>query len=154
MLEALTMVLSGGPKAFFENSAYLLGIPLVALGVLGFLMVLSPVELRWPQTTVAAPPELLPAPEGHPTAAVYVRVGAFLAFVTLFEVIIYYVNLAQGALLAVLLSLSLLKFVMVVLWFMHLRFDSRIFSILFTGGLVLVLALFFVVLGTLGSSLV
>jgi hypothetical protein len=36
---------------------------------------------------------------------------------------------------------------------MHLRFDNRLFSTLFTGGLMLVAAIFIVVLATLGASL-
>ena len=35
--------------------------------------------------------------------------------------------------------LSLLKFILVVLWFMHLRFDNRIFSTAFLAGLALAL---------------
>ena len=63
-------------------------------------------------------------------------------------------DLADGALLGMLLALSALKFVIVVLWFMHLKFDNKLFSIMFTGGLVLVAGLFTIVLATLGSSLV
>ena len=69
-------------------------------------------------------------------------------------VAIYYVDIAQGLLLGLLLVLSAMKFVLVMLWFMHLRFDSPLFSTLFTGGLLLAVALFMVVLATLGSSLV
>ena len=36
-LEAL--LLAGGAKEFFENPAYLLGVPLVALGAVGMLIV-------------------------------------------------------------------------------------------------------------------
>lgn len=151
-----TYLLAGGGKEFFENPGYLLGIPLVALGVGAALLALSPVEaLRWPQPRAPEPEvELLPPPEGHPTADVYIRVGLILAVVTAIEVVFYYIDLADGVLLAILMTLSALKFVMVILWFMHLRFDSKILSITFTGGLVLVAALFFVVLATLGASLV
>jgi len=54
----------------------------------------------------------------------------------------------------VLLALSAMKFVLVALWFMHLRFDTRLFSILFGGGLALIVALIMVVLATLGSNLI
>jgi len=155
---AATYLLAGGGKAFFENPGYLLGIPLVALGVAVVLLALSPVEvLRWPERRAVEPQavvELLPPPEGHPTAMVYIQVGVILAIVTAVEVVFYYIDLADGLLLAVLMVLSALKFVMVVLWFMHLRYDSRLLSIAFAGGLVLVAALFFVVLATLGASLV
>ena len=54
MLELLTVLLAIDGKAFFENPAYLLGIPLIAVGALGALVALTPVELKWPQP---APPE-------------------------------------------------------------------------------------------------
>jgi cytochrome c oxidase subunit 4 len=155
MLDAATVFLAPGPKGFFENAAWLIGLPLLALGAIGLLVALSPIELRWPQPQPAAPePELVEPEEGHPTPAVYLQVGLVLAVITLVEVIAYYVDIAQGALLGILLSLSLAKFALVVLWFMHLRFDNRLLSILFSGGLALVMALFIVVLATLGSNLV
>lgn len=157
MLELLPVILSPGAKGFFENAAFLIGLPLVILGALGILIALSPIELRWPQRQPAAAEaevELLPGAEGHPTAAVYVRVGLILAVVTFVEVAVYYIDALEGALLGILMVLSATKFLMVALWFMHLRFDSRVFSILFGGGMLLVVALFFVVLASLGASLV
>lgn len=90
----------------------------------------------------------------HPTPADYVRVGLALAVVTLIEVGVYYVEGVKDYLAAILIVLSALKFSLVVLWFMHLRFDSRLFSTMFVGGLALALAVFAVVLATLGASLV
>ena len=145
-----------GPKGFFENSAYLLGVPLLALGALGMLLVLSPIDIRWPhpQREPVVEEEILPAPEGHPGPEIYVRVGLILAVVTALEVAVYYIHALHGALLGILMVLSGLKFALVALWFMHLRFDNRVFSVLFTGGLMLVAALFLVVLASLGASLV
>ncbi|MGB2694032.1 MAG: cytochrome C oxidase subunit IV family protein [Dehalococcoidia bacterium] len=147
------IVLSSGLKGLLENSGFLIGLPLVALGALGALVALMPVEVRWgervPVGQVAAE-----AYEGHPGPETYVKVGLILAVITAIEVAIYYTNLAQGALLGILLVLSALKFVMVVLWFMHLRFDNSLFSTLFTGGVILATGLFIVVLTTLGANLV
>ncbi len=156
MLELLTVVLAVDGKAFFENPAYLLGIPLVALGVLGALAALTPIELKWPQPAPAEEEyEILDqAPDGHPDAAEYVKVGLILAVITAVEVAIYYVDALAGALLAILLVLSAAKFVLVALWFMHLRFDNRLLTIAFSSAMVLVAALFVIVLSTLGASLV
>ena len=157
MLALATVLLSSpGPKGFFENPAYLLGIPLALLGAIGLLIALSPVELRWPQPgpPAVAEAEMEYVVEGHPTASTYVTVGLILSVITVFEVIVYYVDALSGALLGILMSLSALKFLLVVLWFMHLRFDSPVFSILFAGGLTLVAALLLVVLASLGASLV
>ena len=58
--------------------------------------------------------------------------------VTAFEVAFYYIKEQVGqAFVPILLVLSAFKFAMVVLWFMHLRFDNRLFSILFIAGLAL-----------------
>ncbi len=162
MVGLATVILAEGVKGFFENSAYLLGIPLVDLGAAGLLLVLSPINLTWPDPSqpeievgdewvaVAAEAEV----EGHPTPVQYVTVGLILGAVTALEVAVYYVDVLEGALLGILVVLSALKFVLVLLWFMHLRFDSQLFSTLFAGGLALAAALFIVVLATLGASLV
>ncbi len=156
MIELLTVILAADGKAFFSNPAYLLGIPLLAIGALGALVALSPVELKWPQP--AAPEEeyeiLDHAPGDHPDAAEYVKIGLFLAVITAVEVAVYYVDVLEGALLGILLVLSAVKFVMVALWFMHLRFDNKLLSVFFSGAMVLVTALFVIVLSTLGASLV
>jgi cytochrome c oxidase subunit 4 len=73
---------------------------------------------------------------GHPTAQKYVAIGVILAVITAVEVAVYYLNL--GPLLPpILLILSAVKFSLVVMYFMHLKFDSRLFSSLFVGGLLL-----------------
>lgn len=160
MLAAAVPVLASGVKGFFETSTFVVGIPLVAVGVIGLLLALSPVEIRWPVRQQAGPTETKVAAEveasaeRHPDPATYIRVGVILGIVTAVEVAIYYLDIAYGALLGLLLALSVMKFVLVALWFMHLQFDSRLFSTLFAGGLALAIALFFIVLATLGASLV
>ncbi len=82
------------------------------------------------------------APEHpHPGAKEYVVIAVILAVVTGFEVAAWYMNLAHEVLTALLLVLSAVKFSLVVLFFMHLKFDSRLFSSLFVGGLILAGAL-------------
>lgn len=156
MLELVTFVLAADGKAFFENPAYLLGIPLIAVGVLGVLLAMSPIELKWPEPAPAEEEyEIFDHPaDGHPDAAEYVKVGLILAFITGIEVAIYYVDALGDTLLPLLLALSAAKFVLVMLWFMHLRFDNKLLTIMFTTGLVLVTGLFVVVLSTIGASLV
>ena len=155
MLALAPLVLAEGLKGWLQDPGILLGVPLVALGIFGILMVLAPVGFeRALQPAAAAEAEAVAVEGGHPSPEQYIAVGLILAVITAVEVGFYYVDLAQGALVGILLVLSGLKFVLVGLWFMHLRFDSRIFSTLFTGGLVLAVALFIVVLATLGASLV
>ena len=85
----------------------------------------------------------------HPSAKEYIRIGVILAVLTALEVATYYVDVG-GALVPTLIGLSVVKFALVVMWFMHLRFDSRLFGRLFVAGLALALSLFIVVLLTFG----
>jgi cytochrome c oxidase subunit 4 len=82
----------------------------------------------------------------HPQPRQYVTVGIVLAIVTAIEVGIYYVESIRDLLVATLLVLAFVKFFLVVTWFMHLRFDSKLFRRLFVSGLVLALAVFAIVL--------
>jgi len=90
---------------------------------------------------------------GHPGPLEYARIGLILGVITAVEVAIFYMGLAQWSLIVILVVLSAVKFSLVVLWFMHLRFDAPVFSWLFVGGLLLASALFVVVLSTLGGGL-
>jgi cytochrome c oxidase subunit 4 len=150
----LALMLADGAKEFFEKPEFLLGIPLLVAGVLGLVLVMTPADIRWPERTAFERGPLLPEETGHPNARVYVQVGMVLAIVTAVEVALYYIDMASGALLGLLIVLSMLKFLLVVLWFMHLRFDNRIFSILFFGGMGLAFAIFVAVLAMMGANLV
>ena len=90
----------------------------------------------------------------HPGPAEYVKIGLTLAVITAVEVAVYYIDALSDVLIPTLMVLSALKFSLVVMWFMHLKFDNRMFSTFFVGGLMLVAALFVVVLATLGGALV
>src|SRR5437867_13298415 len=87
---------------------------------------------------VASEAHLEPGAHAHPGGREYVTIAVILAVVTGAEVAIYYIKEQIGqAFVPILLVLSAFKFAMVVLWFMHLRFDNRLFSILFIAGLAL-----------------
>ncbi|MFI5269842.1 MAG: cytochrome C oxidase subunit IV family protein [Chloroflexota bacterium] len=74
---------------------------------------------------------------GHPNALRYVQIATILAILTAFEVTVYYMQSIRLYLVPILLTLSAVKFVLVVLFYMHLKFDSRLFSALFTLGLLI-----------------
>jgi cytochrome c oxidase subunit 4 len=96
--------------------------------------------------------ELDPELARHPGPAQYVMVAVVLAAATLFEVALFYITAIPRTLLIVLLlGLAAFKFVLVVLWFMHLKFDSVLFRRVFVGGLVLAFTLYLIVLVTFSS---
>lgn len=86
----------------------------------------------------------------HPGPWQYVQVAVVLAFVTGVEVAIYYVDAIRDYLAPILIVLSFVKFALVVLWYMHLKFDSLMLRRLFLVGLILALAVYSIVLFTFG----
>lgn len=75
----------------------------------------------------------------HPTWSVYWKVAVILTLITAVEVWIYYIPsfVASRAFVPVLLALSAVKFTIVVLFYMHLRYDHRLFRAVFTGPLII-----------------
>jgi cytochrome c oxidase subunit 4 len=78
----------------------------------------------------------------HPTELKYIKIAAILAFITLAEVAIYYIDAFSGVLVPMLIVMSAFKFVMVVGYFMHLKFDDKRLAWIFTGGMLTALAVF------------
>ena len=84
----------------------------------------------------------------HPSVRQYVQVAVWLAIVTAAEVGIYYVGALRSVLVPFLVVFAVIKFALVVLWFMHLKFDSPWFRRLFVTGLSFALVVFTIVLVT------
>ncbi|MDQ4024654.1 MAG: cytochrome C oxidase subunit IV family protein [Actinomycetota bacterium] len=84
--------------------------------------------------------------EHHPGPRKYVTVAIILAIVTALEVGVYYIEAIEGILVPILLAMAVVKFIMVALYFMHLKFDSRVFRRFFLIGIVLALVIFGIVL--------
>ena len=101
-----------------------------------------------PGPVVTTTPEEGGTGHGHPTELEYIKIAFVLALITGAEVAVYYVESLGSLIVYVLVLLSLAKFSLVVLWFMHLRFDSRLFRRLFVTGIGLALFVYTIVLTT------
>ena len=84
--------------------------------------------------------------EGHSNAH-YFYVALALAVLTGLEVALTYVHIG-AAFMPLLLGLMGVKFMMVVLEFMHLRRDAKIFHFLFWAGFGLAIAVYIAALAT------
>jgi len=71
----------------------------------------------------------------------YIVIALILAAITAMEVTISYVHVGP-IFLPALLIMMVAKFVTVVSYFMHLKFDNRLFSFLFYMGLILAVSVF------------
>lgn len=77
----------------------------------------------------------------HPGPRQYVMVAIILSVITLVEVGAFYLSIPRALFFVILMALSAMKFVLVVLFYMHLKFDDRLYSTLFIGGMVLAIAI-------------
>jgi cytochrome c oxidase subunit 4 len=79
----------------------------------------------------------------HPSDRSYVGIAFLLAVITAAEVASFYVEDTLGAFLVpVLLVMMVVKFALVAGWFMHLRFDSNLFTRLFVSGILLAVSVY------------
>jgi cytochrome c oxidase subunit 4 len=83
----------------------------------------------------------------HPSDWTYIKVALVLGALTALEVSTYYWEKAStGALIAVLFPLMIIKFGVVVAYFMHLRYDNPLFRRVFIFGLVLAVIVYLIAL--------
>jgi cytochrome c oxidase subunit 4 len=83
-----------------------------------------------------------PGEHAHPTWSTYWKVATILTVITAVEVWIYYIPtfVASRAFIPALLIMSAAKFVIVVMFYMHLKYDHKLFRALFTGPLIIAVA--------------
>jgi cytochrome c oxidase subunit 4 len=85
----------------------------------------------------------------HWTDLQYIKLALALAVITALEVVLSYTKDDFGVLfLPLLLLMMAVKFFCVVFYFMHLKFDNRLFGMLFYTGLVLAVFVYCVALFT------
>ncbi len=82
----------------------------------------------------------------HHGPAQYVFIAVVLGVLTALEVWVSYAGLGHTAETLLLIGMMVLKFALVVMYFMHLRFDKPVFRRLFVTGLVLAVGVFVIVL--------
>ena len=109
-----------------------------------------------PPPAPSTPAETHPEPAGaagsrhHPTDAQYMLIALILAIVTGIEVAVYYIKGLGDAGNPLLLILAATKFIIVVSFFMHLRFDSKLLRRVFITGIILALTVYVIVFFSLG----
>lgn len=90
----------------------------------------------------------------HASIGTYLKVAAILCVVTALEFGVIYVRRLAPILIPLLVVLSAGKFALVVMFFMHLRYDSRTLTFLFVAPLLLATALALALMTLTGDFLV
>ena len=86
------------------------------------------------------PTEHTPQDKGghaHVSVGTYVKIAVILTAVTALEFAVIYIRALTPILVPLLLVLSAGKFALVVLFFMHLRYDKPLLTTLFTAPLII-----------------
>jgi cytochrome c oxidase subunit 4 len=84
--------------------------------------------------------------QAHPKERVYVKVALWLGLITGLEIAISYITMPDGVKIAALLILSIIKFAVVVGYFMHLKFDNPALRKPFITGILLAGTVYTIVL--------
>ena len=83
----------------------------------------------------------------HPSDWKYVQIAIILAVLTAAEVATY--DIDTGPLeIPILITIMVIKFALVLMWFMHLKFDSPLFTKTFVAGLAMAVVVYVAVLAT------
>jgi cytochrome c oxidase subunit 4 len=102
---------------------------------------------------MSAHPRAAGAPE-HASVWTYVKVALVLTAVTALEVGVIYIRLLTPIIVPLLLAMSVAKFALVVMFFMHLRYEPRALSGLFVGPLLIATGLTIALMTLTGAFLV
>jgi cytochrome c oxidase subunit IV len=102
-----------------------------------------------------AAPSVAPAHGGgHASLKTYIQVALILGIITAVEVATLYVpGIPKHLLVASLLAMSVVKFVLVVGFFMHLKYDGPIMRAMFIGPLVLSILIILAIMALFGAYL-
>ena len=89
--------------------------------------------------------------EAPVSSRLYVAIAVILAVFTALEVMVFYVEALAPFLLPLLMVLMFVKFALVVMFFMHLRFDRPLLTGVFAGGLFMALFIILALMAIFGK---
>jgi cytochrome c oxidase subunit 4 len=90
----------------------------------------------------------------HASVATYIKVAVILALVTALEVGVIFVRALAPIIVPLLLGMAAAKFLLVAMFFMHLKYDSRALTTVFVGPLIIALTLGVALMTLAGAFLV
>jgi cytochrome c oxidase subunit IV len=95
-----------------------------------------------------------PVTHEHASVRTYVRVAIILTLVTALEVGVIYIRALTPIIVPLLLVMAAAKFALVVMFFMHLRYDGRALTSLFLGPLLIATLLAIALMTLTGAFLI
>jgi cytochrome c oxidase subunit IV len=90
----------------------------------------------------------------HATIGTYLKIAAILSVITALEFAVIYIRRLTPILIPLLLTLSAGKFALVIMYFMHLRYDRKPLTFVFVAPLLLAVGLAVALMTLYGDFLV
>jgi cytochrome c oxidase subunit 4 len=87
----------------------------------------------------------------HVSNRTYLLIAIVLAVLTAIEVMVFYVEALAPLLMPTLLALMIVKFALVAMFFMHLKFDNRILTTVFACGIFIAVSIILALLAVFGK---
>lgn len=91
------------------------------------------------------------AEEPHVSNRFYLAIAAILAVLTALEVMVFYVEALAPILVPLLLVMMAAKFALVVMFFMHLKYDGKLLTGVFLWGLFIAAAIILALMAIFGK---
>ncbi|HEY7650479.1 MAG TPA: cytochrome C oxidase subunit IV family protein [Methylomirabilota bacterium] len=88
------------------------------------------------------------------TVGTYVKVAVILTLITALEVGVIYIRRLAPVIVPLLLVMATAKFALVALFFMHLRYDRRVLTVVFVGPILIALLVGLALMTLTGDFLV
>lgn len=92
--------------------------------------------------------------DDHASTGTYVKVAVILSVITALEFAVLYIRALTPIVVPLLLVMSAAKFALVVMYFMHLRYDTRVLTALFVGPVLIAAGLAIALMTLYGPFLV
>ncbi len=89
--------------------------------------------------------------EPHASNRFYIAIAVILAALTALEVMVFYVEALAPVLVPVLMVMMAVKFALVVMFFMHLKFDGPLLTGVFAWGLFIATAIILALMAIFGK---
>ena len=86
----------------------------------------------------------------HPEPITYFKVAMALVALTALEVVVFYFEWLGYAIIPVMAILSIGKFGIVVMYYMHLKFDEKLLTYVFMAGLILAVVVIMCIMALFG----
>jgi len=114
-------------KAFFENPAQLVGAPLLVIGALGLAVAAVTLLFSGPaQATTHGP--VARRGVSQPAVNDFIGIVAIIAVLTAIEFLLFAFGIQHNVFIGILFGMTVVKLALVVMFFLHLNYDNRMFT--------------------------